>query len=230
MVKSDLVSEPISGSSQLVVVKTASWDAVDGFLSLHERRGVSWITIRDRTPVVLGKKGLARSRSLLNPESIMPGDGPVKQEGDGRSPSGVFRLGAGFGFGDKPAGTELEYVKLTEYIECVDDVASRHYNRMVDRRDAGPVDWKSSEKMSAIPQYRLGIVVEYNTSPVISGAGSCIFLHLWEEPSEATTGCTAMSGKDLLFLLAWLDPLKNPLLVQLTEETYRSFRTPAGLP
>jgi D-alanyl-D-alanine dipeptidase len=77
--------------------------------------------------------------------------------------------------------------------------------------------------------YRWGVVVGHNWNQ-IPGAGSCIFLHIWERPGEPTSGCTAMPADELLKVIRWLDQTKRPLLVQLPEPEYRRVRELWGLP
>src|ERR1051326_1473850 len=61
---------------------------------------------------------------------------PVKKEGDGKSPGGVFALGTAFGYASQPLpGLKVPYLNLTPSIECVDDPGSRRYNRLVDRSE-----------------------------------------------------------------------------------------------
>ena len=59
-------------------------------------------------------------------------------------------------------------------------------------------------------QYRLGIVIEHNTSPPEAGAGSCVFMHIWLGPGIGTSGCTAMQEGDIETLLAWIDSRAHP--------------------
>ena len=156
---------------------------------------------------------------------------PRKKEGDGKSPSGLFPLTTSFGRADKAAGISLPYTKLGEYTECVDDVNSFHYNKIVDRLQVGNFDWKSSEKMLEIgPAYDLGINVAHNSYPVVKGKGSCIFLHVWSNATTGTSGCTAMKREDLQKILAWADPGKNPYLVQMAKSDYKNLRKKWNLP
>ncbi len=151
--------------------------------------------------------------------------GPIKHEGDGRAPAGIFTLGTAFGYAPQPLpASKLPYLPLTPSSECVDDVASIHYNRIIDC-SAVTLDWKSSEHMrSAGESYRWGIVVNHNAHPPAPGGGSCIFLHIWKGSGQGTAGCTAMPQSELEGLLTWLDPKRNPLLVQLPKQEYKSLR------
>ncbi|HEU4414166.1 MAG TPA: hypothetical protein VFT65_05235, partial [Candidatus Angelobacter sp.] len=73
--------------------------------------------------------------------------------------------------------------------------------------------------------YRWGILVEHNSNPATPGAGSCIFMHIWRGPGQPTVGCTAMQQADLESLLGWLDPVRDPLLVQMPITKYQQLRT-----
>lgn len=207
---------------QLVVVTTRGWDAVDGTMRLYERDGNGWRRVGGDVPVVVGRTGMAWGRG----EHSQGGAGPVKREGDGKAPAGIFRLGTAFGF-DPSAALRVPYRPLLASTECVDDTASRSYNRIVER--TAEADWKSSEKMRAIDQYRWGMVIEHNAGAV-PGAGSCIFLHIWSGPSQGTAGCTAMAERDLDALLHWLDAKAAPRLVQLPEPEYARLRAAWSLP
>ena len=158
---------------------------------------------------------------------------PVKREGDGRAPAGAFRLSGAFGY---RAAAEVPWVRMpylhsTPAWKCVDDPASRHYNRLVDETAVSP-DWGSREEMlRADPLYRLGVVVDHNgAAQTRPGAGSCIFLHVWRGPDEPTVGCTAMAESDLEQVGRWLDPSRHPALVQLPRAEYRRLRRAWGLP
>ena len=142
-----------------------------------------WRQVGDPVKAVVGRLGLGWGRGL-HPEP--PPDGPQKKEGDGKAPAGIFSLGASFGLADfKDVGwLRLPYRRVTADIKCIDDDASGHYNKIVAASEVAP-DWKSHEEMLREDgQYRLGIVVGHNTNPVMAGAGSCIFLHIWKEPAE----------------------------------------------
>jgi D-alanyl-D-alanine dipeptidase len=167
------------------------------------------------------------------PHEIAPADMPIKQEGDGKSPAGVFRLSSVFGYAPVEALDDLEipYTHVTESLECVDDVSSGYYNQIVLRDAVDEVDWESSEQM-LMPGiwYEKGIVVDHNASPVRPGAGSCIFLHNWSGPGDTTAGCTAMAPSVLTEIVYWLDSDADPVLVQLTESLYEEHQKAWGLP
>jgi L,D-peptidoglycan transpeptidase YkuD (ErfK/YbiS/YcfS/YnhG family) len=221
--------EALGGSTQLIVVATSSWNAVEGRLQRYERAAVKerWRPVGEPIAIVVGTNGLGWGMGVIaDGPDVAPG--PVKKEGDGKAPAGIFALGTAFGYAAQPLpGLKMPYLNLSPSIECVDDVASKHYNRIVDHSVVAP-DWNSSEHMRDTGElYRWGIIVDHNgtvpgrasNSPV-PGAGSCIFLHIWRSQDQGTAGCTAMSQIHLETLLTWLDPARKPLLVQLPEPAY----------
>jgi L,D-peptidoglycan transpeptidase YkuD (ErfK/YbiS/YcfS/YnhG family) len=221
--------ETLSQSSQMVVVTTKDWTATDGTLRRFERTERAWQQVGPAVPVVVGRGGLGWGRGMHPPSS----SGPQKKEGDGRSPAGIFRLTYAFGYApaEEVREIKLPYIQCTSSVDCVDDTNSSSYNIIVDRRSVAKVDWKSSEKMRlSDDEYKLGVFVAHNTSPTEPGAGSCVFMHVWEEPGHPTSGCTAMGVGSIESLLGWLDARSNPVLVQLPQEEYRQKQTPWKLP
>jgi L,D-peptidoglycan transpeptidase YkuD (ErfK/YbiS/YcfS/YnhG family) len=222
--------DPLRGSLQVLLVLTDGWDAVDGTMQRFERSSVdaAWRSAGPVVPIVVGRGGLAWGRGVAS----RPGPGPVKREGDGKSPAGVFRLSTAFGqTPDQPSGWQLPYRYLSDDVECVDDARSAAYNRLTTRRAAARVDWSSSEKMWQEPLYKWGVAVDHNTAPQVQPAGgSCIFLHIWKGPGRGTAGCTAMEEPALTTTIAWLAPKRTPLLVQLPRAEYERLTLAWRLP
>jgi L,D-peptidoglycan transpeptidase YkuD (ErfK/YbiS/YcfS/YnhG family) len=223
--------DPLSQSRQCIVVVSRDWNARAGVLRAYERKSSrsDWQIHGPEIPVVLGKTGLAWGRGLAKPDG---GQIPIKREGDNKAPAGIFGLGPAFGYApaSQARWVSLRYLPLTKQIEGIDDPRSRYYNQLVDRSKVRRVDWQSSEQMlRADDLYKWGVVVRHNT-PAQSGAGSCIFLHIWKNAGTATTGCTAMPEESLVRLLGWLDPGARPLLVQMPRREYDALRTKFALP
>ena len=203
----------------MLLVTTGNWDAVPGTLRRFSRPDThsAWSQVGPAIPIVVGRKGLGWGRGL-NPAPDLPG--PVKKEGDKKSPAGVFSLSSAFGLAapGQSKGIKLPYVQLTSGIECVDDEKSTHYNSIVDRGGISQPDWNSSEKMREVgAQYQWGVVVDHNADPREPGSGSCVFIHIWHDSATGTTGCTAMALDKIETILPWLDPSARPVLVQLPE-------------
>src|SRR3569623_1904608 len=119
----------------------ASWDAGP------------WERVGDPFDGVIGDAGLAWGDGLHGHGAPRGHDGPVKREGDNRSPAGAFRIRTRYGF---EAGQERV---LTDKTECVDDPASASYNRIVEH--TGAAVWTSSEHMRCGEVYAFGAVFEH---------------------------------------------------------------------
>ncbi|MBZ5491035.1 MAG: hypothetical protein LAO76_08900 [Acidobacteriia bacterium] len=220
-------------STQMIVVTTESWDSPQGTLRRYERErsGNPWHAVGGPIAVMIGKSGLGWGTGLLAPPR--EASDPVKKEGDGKAPAGVFRLSKTFGYAAQAQpGWKMPYISLTPTIECVDDEKSKFYNTLVDTSTIAP-DWGSHEKEKmrrSDDLYRWGILVGHNADPPVPGGGSCIFMHIWRGPAQPTVGCTAMPQADLEMLLGWLDPERKPLLVQLPVAQYQKLRHHWNLP
>lgn len=218
-----------SDSLQAVVLTTKNWNDVQGEAKLFSRndKKSNWKQTGKSFPIVVGKNGLAWSDDARMKAETEP----HKVEGDGRAPAGIFLLPSAFGSTAKPAFVKLPYTRLEEWTECVDNVKSSHYNRIVDRMKVGVFDWNSSEKMLAVgEQYALGVFVAHNSAPPVKAKGSCIFLHIWKDNSTGTAGCTAMARENIEMILNWLEPARKPVLIQMPEAAYRRFQAQWKLP
>ena len=129
------IDSPIPNNcKQMLLVITDSPTSTKGELVYFERESDDspWQNISNTIPVVLGRNGLGWGNGL---NSIDSSKLPMKTEGDGRSPAGVFELGAAFGYAsaDEMGGLNISYIPITEMVECIDDIKSSYYNMIVSR-------------------------------------------------------------------------------------------------
>lgn len=230
-----IATTPWKDAQQLVLVTTADWNATTGTLRRFERDGSQWREAGEPTPISVGRSGSAWGVGLQSAQT----GAPQKQEGDGRAPAGVFRIGTAFGYADT-ASTAWPYQGMSASDWCIDVPASPLYNRIVDARQVGDAAVEgSSEPMrrdlhaGGDVRYKLGFVIEHNPGHR-SGAGSCIFAHLWRAAGEPTAGCTAMPEAAMRELLAWLDPRRKPVFALLPdnelERVHAAWDLPAPTP
>jgi D-alanyl-D-alanine dipeptidase len=203
------------------LVTAADWESVSAKCQRFERANpkAAWSEIAPPFEVVIGRNGLAWGIGL---HGTHPGAGPVKKEGDGCAPAGVFLLRSAFGYASERQVnlSAFPYIALTRTSEGVDDPASRYYNRVIDAAAVTDKDWKSSERMLRTDDlYRWGVIVEHNREPV-PGGGSCIFLHTWSGPRLGTAGCTAMPADKVEGIVRWLKKAGQPVLIQLPVAEY----------
>jgi L,D-peptidoglycan transpeptidase YkuD (ErfK/YbiS/YcfS/YnhG family) len=214
----------LQGSSQQVLVIVGTDRDTTGWLYRYARDSGRWAPVGEPIPVSVGAGGVAK-----------------EHEGDKRAPSGAYPLPSVFGYAETPpSGLRMPYRPLRPETECVDDVDSRFYNRVVNPSEVGGKTWNSSEMMRRDLNdhddlYKLGLLVAYNPDArreagTGRGVGSCIFLHIWRGPGQPTVGCTAMPEEGMMTLLTWLDPHSNPILVQGSREVLERLARDGALP
>jgi D-alanyl-D-alanine dipeptidase len=230
---SQVSNSPIPGDShQMILVLTDSASATKGYLYRFERKNQdsSWEQLKEKILMVLGRNGLAWGRGLHPIDSTLL---PIKKEGDGKSPAGVFTLTYAFGYAasKEMKGLNINYLEITAMRECIDDVKSEYYNQVINNNEVDKIDWQSSEKMYfADIYYEQGVIVDQNINPIEKGAGSCIFLHNWATPDETSAGCTEMAPENMKEIIYWLDYSSYPVLVQLTKQLYEEYQQSWELP
>lgn len=217
-------------SSQVVVGITSSWDSSHVTVFLYEKQGGAWRQAAGPWKGRAGKSGLAWGRGL----HPVPDGARTKQEGDWRSPAGVFRIGGVWGYHDRiQKHPQLPYRKVTSRDLWVEDPASPHYNRHLVLEHEPRPGWekKAQMKQDDYP-HSLKLFIEHNVRPKpVPGAGSSIFFHIWRGGgAKPTSGCTTLPEADLRTLIARLDPGKNPLYVLLPKPDYDKLRAAWMLP
>jgi L,D-peptidoglycan transpeptidase YkuD (ErfK/YbiS/YcfS/YnhG family) len=218
-IRTDLKTE------QLIIVQSKGWNSREGNLTAYEWKSGKWEPVLSDINIVLGKNGLAWGKGLHRDDL---NQGTMKKEGDGRSPAGIFRLSGLFSY--ENIQPKMKSLQVDQQTFCVDDVKSKYYNQIV-KADTVIKDWNSAETMRMNSDaYKFGIFVDYNAAQVVPGDGSCIFMHIWSGPGSYTAGCTAMTETDMIKLIDFLDPAKNPLLVQVPKEIYPSLKREYKLP
>jgi L,D-peptidoglycan transpeptidase YkuD (ErfK/YbiS/YcfS/YnhG family) len=189
-------------SSQVLLVASKEPSGFRARLYALEKQNAIWRNALPPMPALIGGKGFAP-----------PGE---KKEGDLRTPSGVFPLKRTFGYAPK-IDSRMPYRRAGKEDIWVDDPSSPDYNRWLLRGETRAASFEVMKRPD--DRYEYGIVIEYNTDPVIPGAGSAIFIHVRGGKNMPTLGCVALSEGDMLKLLRWLDPAAEPLAVLGTRES-----------
>ena len=131
----------------------------------------------------IGKKGITKN----------------KQEGDLKTPRGIFKLKKIFFRKDriKFIKTNLKKKYIKRNIGWCDDPNSEYYNQEIKFPFKGSAEklWRKDNI------YDLIIVLSYNFNPIIKNRGSAIFLHICKKNYSPTKGCIAINKKDMLNLL-----------------------------
>jgi L,D-peptidoglycan transpeptidase YkuD (ErfK/YbiS/YcfS/YnhG family) len=129
-----------------------------------------------------------------------------KQEGDGKTPLGTFKLRRAFYRRDK---TESENCfGVSSYLNCtatettfgwVDEPKDPLYNQFV------YLPYNASHEelyLQSSSVYDLMAVIGYNDDPVVPYAGSAIFFHVASSGYGSTAGCVSMAISDLITVLS----------------------------
>jgi L,D-peptidoglycan transpeptidase YkuD (ErfK/YbiS/YcfS/YnhG family) len=199
-----------TASEQLLLVVSDDFNATTGRMVRYALHDGVYIRQGKEIPVNLGRNGLGwgvGEKGFAHP----PSD-PVKKEGDGRAPAGVFPVLGLFGYAEQTQSA-LPYQQATKKLICVDDAASDDYNKiiMLDEKKR-PESFERMRREDGL--YEIGLIVGHNRER-LRGRGSCIFIHIQKESGSPTSGCTSMAKEKLAELVAWLDAAKEPLLVQI---------------
>ena len=126
----------------------------------------------------------------------------MKREGDGASPRGSFAVLIGYYRDDKfsrlPSGVALR--RIARYAGWCDAASDRNYNRPVGLpyRASAECMWRDDDLYDAV------LVLDYNVTPRVRGAGSAIFLHIARGGYGPTEGCIAISKQHIRLLIARL--------------------------
>jgi len=187
----------LDSALRLIVVTTPDMNSPRATLETFERAGPQslWRPTGGLRDAVVGLKGLAWGTRFTH--LAQPGE-PIKQEGDRRSPAGIYAIGAPFG---RDPSDEPGYMQLAvDQHMCVEDATSPLYGQIV-AKSAIPQSLKV-DQMAAEPLYRTGIVVDYPPDRA-ARAGSCIFVHVWRKPGKGTAGCVAMEEVNVTALRGW---------------------------
>ena len=194
-------------ATQLVTVVAPGHASTQGSLQLWRKAGGCWRAVTGPWAAWLGQRGVSDH----------------KREGDRTTPTGAFGfLPVMYGIAPSP-GVHYRYHRIVCGDWWVEDSRSPWYNRFrhVPCGSSPPFRVKSEDMSRSPTAYRHLAVIAYNTSPVVPGLGSGIFLHA--STGRPTLGCISLPLPQLLTLLHWLRPSRVPLMVIGTHAEIRRF-------
>jgi L,D-peptidoglycan transpeptidase YkuD (ErfK/YbiS/YcfS/YnhG family) len=181
---------------QLITVEATSMRTTYAELRTWRKVKGCWVSAAGPYTARLGKNGLSSNR----------------REGDGTTPTGVYRIGPTM-YGNEPnPGVRFRYRR----VRCGDwwdeDPRSPTYNSFQHVAcGTTPPFAGNSEGMWQQPRpYPFLAVVEYNMRPAVPGKGSGIFLHA--QTGGPTIGCISIRKAELRTVLRWLRPGDRPVI------------------
>ena len=187
------------GAQQLVTVVGSSYGTQTATVTLWQRSGSCWAIAGGPWTGFVGYNGFSDR----------------KREGDGTTPTGAYGFGpVVYGNASDP-GVHESYHRLICGDWWDENASSSAYNTFQHVACNTTPPWapgSGSEalwtKTAAYPSFA---VIDYNTGPIVAGAGSAIFLHA--STGGATAGCVSIPLADLDQFLRWMQPAESPLVV-----------------
>jgi L,D-peptidoglycan transpeptidase YkuD (ErfK/YbiS/YcfS/YnhG family) len=186
-------------ATQVITVVAASTSSTTATLQAWERSGTSWTPHGAPIAAHVGSAGLSDHTS----------------EGLSKTPIGSFTLTQAFGALANP-GTGLPYHKTTAadwWISQYGGTYASIYNTLQTCSGSCPFTQGDPNEhlMYETPYYNYAVVIDYNTSPVVQGAGSAFFLHVTD--GKPTAGCVSIPQANLVSIMQWLNPAAQPRIL-----------------
>tara|TARA_B100000029_G_C17522572_1_gene940452 strand:+ start:173 stop:667 length:495 start_codon:yes stop_codon:yes gene_type:complete len=134
-----------------------------------------------------------------------------KREGDLATPSGIYKIGTLYYRKDrnKFLKTKLKKKIIQKNMGWCDDIKSNKYNKEI----KFPFKFSAEKLYRKDNIYDILINIRFNSSPVVKGKGSAIFLHLTNNKYKPTKGCVAISKKNFLEMLPLINN-KTKIIIQ----------------
>jgi L,D-peptidoglycan transpeptidase YkuD (ErfK/YbiS/YcfS/YnhG family) len=184
------------GAGQLITVEADNFQTSVAGVSLWQRDGPCWELAGGPWAGLVGQNGFSNHH----------------HEGDGTTPTGIYRVGPVV-YGNAPnPGFRGLYHRLACGDWWDEDPTSPAYNTFqhVPCGQSPPFGGNSEPLWTETNYYPSFAVVEYNTDPVVPYAGSAIFVHA--DTGTPTTGCVSIPLADLNVFLRWLDLARLPTI------------------
>jgi L,D-peptidoglycan transpeptidase YkuD (ErfK/YbiS/YcfS/YnhG family) len=190
------LSYSTGSATQVITVVAASTSSTTAVLQAWDKTATGWATHGPSVVAHVGSAGLRVQTS----------------EGLSATPIGSFTLTQAFGADANP-GTALPYHLTTPADWWISQPGSR-YNTMQTCSGTCPfTQGDPNEHLhSEVPFYNYAVVIDYNVSPVVQGAGSAFFLHV-NPDGKPTAGCVSIPQANLITIMKWLSPAAQPRIL-----------------
>ncbi|UQX89348.1 hypothetical protein M6D93_04925 [Jatrophihabitans telluris] len=191
MAPAALTRAAASSHAQVITVESSSASATRAKLDLWQKRtNGTYLHVWGPVTAFVGELGIGETRDDV-----------------ARTPAGVFALTQAFG-SNPSNGTKLPYLTTTRQDWWDGYAKSPTYNQHVHSATSpGP---GSENLYDAGYVYSRAVVIDYNTNPVVKGAGAAFFLHVTNK--QPTAGCVAIAAGLLDTVMRWLNPASHPVI------------------
>jgi len=172
-------------SSQVLLVTANGTGTSYGTGSMYEKTDGQWKKL-NTFAIRLGENGISYTR----------------MQSSGQTPAGVLNILSAFGIADSP-GSNFTYHKVTSSDYWDLNSGSPTYNRMISSNPGGDLE----HLIDFGTEYKYALVTDWNYSQS-PNKGGAIFIHV--NGLGATGSCISLTENDMVSLIKWLDPSKNP--------------------
>lgn len=179
--------QAFSDCSQVITVTNSSKGSKYATVNCYEKSNNEWKLVYSDMSSIIGENG-------------MQYDAYRKQDTN-TTPAGIYNIVYTFGWGGNP-GTKYSFRTPTDNSYWNLNNGSATYNRWVEGNPGG-----DNEKLKTERLYKYAIVLDYNWSQTPKKGGA-IFMHL--NPNYYTGGCVGLDESNLVSVMRWVDPSKNP--------------------
>jgi len=189
------LDQPAGNAMQVVTVTTQSTRSPDAIVRAWQRSGGAWVPYGPPVIAHVGRSGITNHES----EALTA------------SPIGSYSLTEAFGRLPNP-GTRLPYFQTSPSDWWISQ-PGQYYNTHQVCTASCPFNTgtPNARLYYVSPQYDLAVVIDYNRTPVVQGAGSGIFLHV--TAGRPTNGCISIPLTDLVRVMRWLNPAARPRIL-----------------
>jgi len=176
-------------ATEVITVVAPSMGSTTATLQAWQRTGSGWTRRDPAVTAHVGSLGLTDHMS----------------EYRSATPVGSFTLSQAFGRDPNP-GTSLPYTQTVPADWWISEVGNPLYNTR--QRCSGSCSFTQGAPNEhlyyATPYYNYAVVIDYNTTRPVQGAGSAVFLHVTD--GNPTAGCVAIPQDNLTSIMKWLTP------------------------
>lgn len=185
----------VTSAKQVVVVTASRNKTSHARLRAYQRAGGAWVQVMG-VKARIGKNGLVAANQ--------------RRQGSLTTPTGMYAMTQSFGINADP-GTAMPFTRIRADHYWVGDNSSPFYNEMRLGHQGGFKRKESEHMISYDPDYKYGVVIDFNRPNPVRKRGFAIFLHV--NGGGPTAGCVSIPSKQMKKLLTWLNPTMSPTIV-----------------
>jgi L,D-peptidoglycan transpeptidase YkuD (ErfK/YbiS/YcfS/YnhG family) len=184
-------------ATRLIIVTVPSMNETRAQLHTFERASpaAAWTKRSGPQTCVVGARGIGWGHPYA---AFRHDEEPLKEEGDERTPAGIYRIGNMFGFAEDK---RPNYIHLTPGKQfCVEDPRSPDYGKIVPQSSVS--EKTVGQRMASVDQFRRGIFIDYPARRAAK-AGSCIFVQVWRGEGQGTSAHIGLPEQEVVRLQDW---------------------------